>query len=85
MSELNKVIEDRLAAAEENASSAAAGAAAASTAAAAAQATADAANAKVSMGSSEPGSPTTGLIWADTGTPALKMWNGSAWVTFATV
>jgi len=84
MSELNKVIEDRLTAVESNASTAATAASTAQAAAAAAQATADAANAKVSVGSSEPGSPTTGLLWADTGTPALKMWNGSAWIQFAT-
>ncbi len=85
MSELNRVIEDRLAAAETGVAGASAAADSASAAAAAAQTTANSANAKVCVGSSAPDSPAAGKLWSDTGTNTLKLWNGTAWLTFATV
>ena len=41
-------------------------------------------NPPIHVGDTAPDSPVKNHIWIDTGTPALKVWNGLSWDTIAT-
>jgi hypothetical protein len=41
-------------------------------------------NPKMVVSATEPKNPTLNMIWIDTTTPAVKVWNGLSWDTIAT-